>query len=45
MPLGEALLAFLLTAGQVHEASALVEGLPLISVIADKGFDNDEFRA
>jgi transposase len=38
----------LLTAGQVHEptqASALVEGLPLISVIADKGFDNDEFRA
>jgi hypothetical protein len=34
----------LLTAGQVHEAtqaSALVEGLPLISVIADKGFDND----
>jgi transposase len=38
----------ILTAGQVHEAtqaSALIRGLPLISLIADKGFDNDIFRA
>jgi IS5 family transposase len=38
----------ILTAGQVHEAtqaSALVEGLTLISLIADKGYDSDEFRA
>ena len=38
----------ILTAGQVHEAtqaSALVEGLTLISLIADKGYDNDAFRA
>ena len=34
----------ILTAGQVHEAtqaSALLEGLTLVSVIADKGYDND----
>ena len=38
----------LLTAGQVHEstqASGLIEGLTLISLIADKGYDNDRFRA
>lgn len=38
----------MLTAGQVHEAtqaSALIEGLTLVSLIADKGFDNDGFRA
>ena len=38
----------ILTAGQVHEATqanALVEGLTLIRLIADKGFDNDSFRA
>jgi transposase len=38
----------ILTAGQVHEAtqaSALIEGLTLVSVIADKGYDNDAFRA
>ena len=37
----------ILTAGQVHEAtlaSTLIEGLPLISLIADKGFDSDGFR-
>ena len=41
-------LRLILTAGQVHEAtqaSALIEGLTLISLIADKGFDNDGFRA
>lgn len=41
-------LRMILTAGQVHEAtqaSALIDGLPLISLIADKGFDNDTFRA
>jgi transposase len=41
-------LRLILTAGQVHEAtqaSGLIEGLPLISLIADKGFDNDNFRA
>ena len=40
-------LRVVLTAGQEHEstqASALVEGLPLVSLIADKGFDNDGFR-
>ncbi len=38
----------ILTAGQVHEAtqaSALIEGFTLISLIADKGFDNDDFRS
>jgi len=38
----------ILTAGQVHEAtqaSILIEGLTLISLIADKGYDNDRFRA
>jgi len=38
----------ILTAGQVHEAtqaSSLIEGLTLISLIADKGYDNDRFRA
>lgn len=38
----------ILTAGQVHEATqanALIKGLPLISLIADRGFDNDGFRA
>jgi transposase len=38
----------ILTAGQVHEstqASILIEGLTLISLIADKGYDNDAFRA
>jgi transposase len=37
----------ILTAGQVHEstqASILVEGLKLICLIADKGYDNDAFR-
>jgi transposase len=37
-----------LTAGQVHEAtqaSILIEGLTLISLIADKGYDNDAFRS
>jgi transposase len=41
-------LRLILTAGQVHEAtqaSALIDSLPLISLIADKGFDNDGFRA
>jgi transposase len=38
----------ILTAGQVHEstqARLLIEGLTLISLIADKGYDNDGFRA
>ena len=38
----------ILTAGQVHEstqAGVLIEGLTLISLIADKGYDNDAFRA
>jgi transposase len=38
----------ILTAGQVHEvtqAAALIEGLTLVSLIADKGYDSDEFRA
>jgi transposase len=38
----------ILTAGQVHEATQariLIEGLTLISLIADKGYDNDGFRA
>jgi transposase len=38
----------ILTAAQVHEstqASILIEGLTLISLIADKGYDNDAFRA
>jgi transposase len=37
----------ILTAGQVHEATqarSLIEGLTLISLIADKGYDNDGFR-
>ena len=37
----------ILTAGQVHEstqAGMLIEGLTLISLIADKGYDNDAFR-
>jgi transposase len=41
-------LRMVLTAGQVHEAtqaSLLIEGLTLISLIADKGYDNDRFRA
>jgi len=36
-----------LTAGQVHEAtqaSVLIAGFTLVSVIADKGFDTDSFR-
>jgi transposase len=38
----------IVTAGQVHEAtqaSVLIENLTLVSLIADKGFDNDGFRA
>jgi transposase len=38
----------ILTAGQVHEATqarSLIEGLTLISLIADKGYDNDGFRS
>lgn len=34
-------------AGQVHEvtqATALIEGLTLVSLIADKGYDTDAFR-
>jgi transposase len=41
-------LRFILTAGEVHEAtqaSALINGLTLISLIADKGFDTDDIRA
>jgi transposase len=37
----------ILTAGQVHEsteAANLVDGLTLVSVIADKGYDADHFR-
>ena len=37
----------ILTAGQVHEstqAANLVDGLTLISLIADKGYDADHFR-
>src|SRR5437762_12197546 len=40
-------LRLILTAGQVHEstqASALIEGLTLVSLIVDKGYDNDGFR-
>ena len=40
-------LRLILTAGEVHEATqagALIEGLTLISLIADKGFDTDAFR-
>lgn len=38
----------IITAGQMHEAtqaSRLIDGLTLISLIADKGYDNDGFRA
>jgi transposase len=38
----------IVTAGQLHDstqASLLIEGLTLISLIADKGYDNDAFRA
>ena len=41
-------LRLILTAGEVHEATqagALIEGLTLISLIADKGFDTDALRA
>lgn len=37
----------ILTAGQVHEATqalALIEELARVSLIADKGYDNDAFR-
>jgi transposase len=40
-------LRMILTAGQVHEATqafALIDGLTLVSLIADKGYDNDAFR-
>jgi transposase len=40
-------LRLLLTAGQVHEvtqATTLIEGLTLVSLIADKGYDTDDFR-
>ena len=40
-------LRLILTAGEVHEATqagALIEGLTLISLIADKGFDTDDIR-
>src|SRR6516164_4827931 len=40
-------LRLILTAVEVHEATqagALIEGLTLISLIADKGFDTDAFR-
>jgi transposase len=40
-------LRLILTAGQVHEvtqATALIEGLTLVSLIADKGYDTDAFR-
>jgi transposase len=40
-------LRMILTAGQVHEATqaiALVQDMPLLSVIADKAFDTDIFR-
>jgi transposase len=38
----------ILTAGQVHEATqarVLIDGLTVISLIADKGYDNDGFRS
>ena len=38
----------IVTGGQVHEstqARALIEGFTLISLIADKGYDNDAFRS
>ena len=38
----------IITAGQLHDAtqaSILIEGLTLVSLIADKGYDNDGFRA
>ncbi len=41
-------LRLILTAGQVHESTqalALIDGLTLVSLIADKGYDNDTFRA
>ena len=41
-------LRMILTAGQVHEvtqAVTLIEGLPLLSLIADKTFDTDAFRS
>ena len=41
-------LRLILTPGEVHEATqaaALIEGLTLISLIADKGFDTDDIRA
>jgi transposase len=41
-------LRMILTAGQVHEATqarVLIDGITLISLIADKGYDNDSFRA
>ena len=37
----------ILTAGQVHESTQalhLLDGLTLISLIADKGYDSDAFR-
>jgi hypothetical protein len=40
-------LRIVLTAGQVHEAtqaSVLIAGFTLVSVIADKGFDTNSFR-
>ena len=41
-------LRMIITAGQLHDAtqaSILIEGLTLVSLIADKGYDNDGFRA
>jgi IS5 family transposase len=41
-------LRMIITAGQLHDAtqaSVLIEGLTLISLIADKDYDNDSFRA
>jgi transposase len=41
-------LRLILTAGQVHDSTqalALIEGFTLVSLIADKGYDNDAFRA
>src|SRR6516164_11335067 len=41
-------LRLLFTAGQVHEstrAEALIDGLPAQSLIGDKAFDSDHFRA
>jgi transposase len=40
-------LRMILTAGQVHEvtqADALIEGFPLLCLIADKAFDTAKFR-